>query len=126
MRIIFSAIILTSNQNASEHAEEATFRQQAKELQNALENWVITRPSMHAAITDWNTDPSAQGILNRAAPMLAFESRGHFDVSGTRIVTSASQKRGYSFVVSWGANDAEKLVQGPIVTLWRAPEKLDG
>lgn len=117
MIIIFSAIILASNQNATQQAREATYRQQQKQLQSSLEAWIATRPSMAGALSDWNADTSANAVLSRASSMLAFNSRGAFFVDGGKIVSEASSKSGVAFSVTWGSSNTERLTQGPVVSM---------
>lgn len=120
--IVLAALVLASNQNTTAQAREVVYDQQRMQLQSALETWVASRENMATAIANWNADTSVQAVLSRAASMLNFSSRANFRVENGRIVSDASLARDIAFNVTWGSTDAEKLTQGPIVSLVTIPD----
>lgn len=119
--LVFSMLLLTSNRNATQSAQDITVQQQQAQLQSVVEAWIAQQPSIYRAIDDWNDSNAAdlKAWVSGPLSLLSQSSRSGFTTHGNNLVTPASSARGKAFAVTWGsAGDVNsKLSQGPIVSL---------
>ena len=120
--LIFSMLLLTSNRNATQSAQDITVQQQQAQLQSAVEAWIAQQASIHAAITAWRSSATTtSAMLNWSGgpiALLSQSSRLAFSNVGSNIGTAASLARGKAFQVSWGTGDTNSMLQqGPVVSI---------
>lgn len=87
---IFSAVLLTSNQNSAQQANDVTCEQQKAQLKEALESWVVAQPSTASVLAATKGDSSQAALLARAQTMLSPATRGNYRILNGQIVTDAS------------------------------------
>lgn len=115
--VIFSSILMTSNQNAINQANVNLQAQQEIQLKEALDMWVLNQglaSAKKAWEDDIKNDPAK--ILEVAKTMLAPSTRGVFRLNKDGIVSDASINTGDFFDVTWNLGAANDVVfDGPVV-----------
>jgi type II secretory pathway pseudopilin PulG len=117
--LVFSMLVMNTNRNATNSAQNITAQQQMTQLQTAVETWISSKPSMHEATTEWTTKGGNAGALigwnDGPMSMLPEQTRIQFTSYGDKLVTPVSQAQQLGFSVVW--DEAENRVQGPVVIL---------
>lgn len=87
---IFSAVLLVSNQNSAQQANDAVYEEQKAQLKEALESWVVAQPSMASARATLDAATSQAAMLELAQTMMSPATRGNYRIIGGQIVTDAT------------------------------------
>lgn len=87
---IFSAVLLTSNQNSAQQANDVTCLQQKAQLKEALEGWAVAQPSTASVRAAIKADSSQAALLARAQSMMSPATRGNYRILNGQIATDAS------------------------------------
>jgi len=107
--LTFTMVVMTSNNYATKSAEEVTYQQQLVQLQKALDGWIATKPTLNAAIADWNTHFTAgsaslvSGTWTDGPLSLMFVggAQPKFMAAGDLLTSYAGQKLKRGFRVTW-------------------------
>ena len=112
--LIFSTILVASNRNATQGAQSVTAQQQQAQLQTAAEAWIASKPTLNAAIIDWQDSPAWFKSNDGPMKILAHNSMSAFTATGTGLTSPASlgQTPPTEFRIEW----TNRQTQGPIVT----------
>jgi len=117
--LVFSMLVMNTNRNATNSAQDITAQQQMTQLQTAVETWIASKSSMHEAATEWSNKGGNAGAMvswkDGPLSMLPEQTRIQFTSYGDKLVTPVSQAQDMGFSVSW--EEAERRVQGPVVML---------
>jgi len=123
--VIFSSILMTSNQNAINQSNRNLQAQQEAQLKEALQMWVLNN-GLAKAKEEWraNIKNDPEKILEIAKTMLSPSTRGVYRLSGDdkKIVSDASTNMGSFFDVSWDVDAIDPvLYAGPVVNPTAVP-----